>query len=182
MDVGETLYVTHRAQWRGWLQKNHKQKPEIWLVFYTKASGKPSIPYNDAVEEALCYGWIDSIVKKLNADGRGQRFTPRRPKSRLSEMNKARVRRLVEGGKMTKAGLDAIGDVLDEPFVIPADILDALKADDQTWRNFEAFPEGYKRIRVGWIDSSRRRPEVFKQRLDYLVRMTAQNKRFGMVQ
>ena len=83
---------------------------------------------------------------------------------------------------MTKAGLDAIGDVLDEPFVIPADILDALKADDQTWRNFEAFPESYKRIRVGWIDASRRRPEVFKQRLDYLARMTAQNERFGMVQ
>ncbi len=182
MDVGETLYVSDRAQWREWLQKNHKQKPEIWLVFYTKASGKPSIPYNDAVEEALCFGWIDSIVKKLDADGRAQRFTPRRPNSPLSEMNKARVRSLVEAGMMTSAGLDAVGEVLDEPFLIPGDIFDALKTNAETWRNFEAFPESYKRIRVGWIDASRRRPDVFKQRLGYFVRMTAQNKRFGMVQ
>src|SRR5687767_13777568 len=109
MDIGETVYVTERNEWRAWLRKHHRKKPEIWLVFYTKASKKPSLSYNDAVEEALCYGWIDSIVKKHGYEGRAQRFTPRRPGSPLSEMNKARVRNLVAQKRMTKAGLEAIG-------------------------------------------------------------------------
>jgi uncharacterized protein YdeI (YjbR/CyaY-like superfamily) len=182
MDIGETLYVTERGDWRAWLRKHHRKAPEIWLVFYTKASKKPSLPYNDAVEEALCFGWIDSIVKKLGAESRAQRFTQRRPGSPLSEMNKARVRRLVAQKRMTKAGLEAIGGLPDEPFEMPEDIIEALKADKETWRNFEAFPESYKRIRVGWIDAARVRPEFFKQRLDYFLKMTKQNKRFGMIQ
>jgi hypothetical protein len=84
---------------------------------------------------------------------------------------------------MTKAGLDAVGaGVLDEPFEVPDDIAAAMKADEETWRNFEAFPESYKRIRVGWIDAARIRADVFQQRLDYFLKMTKQNKRFGMVQ
>jgi uncharacterized protein YdeI (YjbR/CyaY-like superfamily) len=182
MDIGETLYVTDRQDWRAWLHEHHRESPEIWLVFHTKASKKPSLPYNDAVEEALCYGWIDSIVKKHGPESRAQHFTPRRLGSPLSEMNKARVRRLVEQERMTEAGLEAAGLVLDEPFEIPQDIIEALKADPETWRSFQAFPESYKRIRVGWIDAARIRPQVFKQRLDYFVKMTKQNKRFGMVQ
>ena len=181
MEIGETLRLGHREQWRAWLEANHATAAEIWLVFARKASGEPGIPYTDAVDEALCFGWIDSIVKPLDGGRRAQRFTPRRPKSRLSELNKVRVRRLVAEGRMTPAGLAVAGDILDEPFVVPDDILAALRADPETWRNFEAFPETYQRIRVGWIDASRRRPEVFQQRLEYLVRMTKQNKRFGMV-
>ena len=99
MEIGKTLYVTKAAEWCRWLKKNHASEPEIWLVFHTKASGKASIPYNDAVEEALCFGWIDSIVKKHGPESRAQRFSPRRPKSPLSEMNKARVRRLSEAAR-----------------------------------------------------------------------------------
>jgi uncharacterized protein YdeI (YjbR/CyaY-like superfamily) len=182
MDIGKTLNATTRKQWRNWLARHHDSEPEIWLVFASKASGKPSLPYNDAVEEALCFGWIDSIVKKLDADHRAQRFTPRRPRSPLSEMNKARMRRLRDLGKMTAAGLAAVGDVLDEPFVMPDDIRKELQADNETWRNFQAFPESYKRIRVGWIDAARPRPDFFEQRLRYFLKMTKQNKRFGMVQ
>jgi uncharacterized protein YdeI (YjbR/CyaY-like superfamily) len=120
---------------------------------------------------------------KPHVDGaRAQRFTPRRPGSKLSEMNKERVRRLAAAGKMTPAGLEAAGDVLDEAFEVPPDILKALQADEQTWRNFEAFPESYKRIRIGWIDAARKRPDVLEQRLRYFLKMTAQNKRYGMVQ
>jgi uncharacterized protein YdeI (YjbR/CyaY-like superfamily) len=182
MDIGETLYLTTREQWRDWLEKQHTTAPEIWLVFYTKASGQPTLPYNDAVDEALCFGWIDSIVKKHRPQSRAQRFTPRRAGSPLSEMNKARVRYLIDAGRMTPAGLAVIGDVLDEPFEEPADILDALKADAETWRHYETFPESYKRIRIGWIDAARRRPDILQQRLDYFLKMTKQNKRFGMVQ
>ena len=95
MDLGETLYVTEREAWREWLAAHHAAEAEIWLVYYRKGSGRPSLAYNDAVEEALCFGWIDSIVKKHGPESRAQRFTPRRRGSALSEMNKARVRRLV---------------------------------------------------------------------------------------
>jgi uncharacterized protein YdeI (YjbR/CyaY-like superfamily) len=182
VDVGETLYVTERAAWRRWLEKNHASAPEIWLVFYRKGSGKERIPYNDAVEEALCFGWIDSIVKKLDETSFAQRFTPRRPKSALSAMNRERILRLIDQGQMKPAGLAAVGPVEEEALSLPDDIRAALAADETTWRNFEAFPESYKRIRIGWIDLARRQPAVFQQRLGYFVRMTAQNKRFGMVQ
>jgi uncharacterized protein YdeI (YjbR/CyaY-like superfamily) len=182
MDVGETLYVSDAGDWRAWLTEHHATKPEIWLVYYTKVSGKPSIPYGEAVDEALCFGWIDSIVKKHGPQSRALRFTPRRPRSKLSPMNAERVRRLLQAGRMAPAGLAVVGDVLDEPFVIPDDILEALQANELAWRNFQAFPESYQRIRVGWIHGSRNRSEVFQQRLDYFIRMTAQNKRFGLLQ
>jgi uncharacterized protein YdeI (YjbR/CyaY-like superfamily) len=181
MEIGKTLYVTTREKWRAWLKRHHETEPEVWLILHTKDSGKPSLPYNDAVEEALCFGWIDSIVKKHGPDSRVQRYTPRRPGSPLSPMNLERIRRLNAAGKMTVAGLAHVGDALDEPFEVPWDILAALSADEETWRNFQAFSESYKRIRVGWIDAARVRQEVFDQRLGYFLRMTRQNKRFGMV-
>jgi uncharacterized protein YdeI (YjbR/CyaY-like superfamily) len=182
VEVGLTLDVSTAAAWRAWLEANHAKAPEVWLVYHAKASGLPSLPYNDAVEEALCFGWIDSTVKKLGVDSRAQRFTPRRPASPVSEMNKVRIRRLVEDGRMTPAGIAAAGDVLDEPLEIPPDILARLQADPAVWRNFQTFPESYQRIRIGWIDGARGRPAVFEQRLRYFLRMTAQNKRYGMVQ
>ena len=105
MEIGTTLYVKDRRQWRAWLARHHKTAPEIWLIYYKKHSGRPRIPYSDAVEEALCYGWIDSITKPVDEDRWAQRFSPRRPSSRLSEMNRERVRRLIAARRMTKAGL-----------------------------------------------------------------------------
>lgn len=189
MKLGKTLYVTNRRAWRSWLARHHKTATEIWLVSYKKHTKKPSIPYDDAVEEALAYGWIDSIVKSINQDSYVQRFTPRKPGSNWSEMNKERVRRLIKSRKMTRAGLAAMTDVLKakrsasrRKSLIPADILDRLREDHRTWQNFQRFPSPYKRIRIGWIDSSRKRPAEFEKRLRYFLRMTAQNKRFGMVQ
>jgi uncharacterized protein YdeI (YjbR/CyaY-like superfamily) len=181
MKLGKTLYVTERNVWRDWLAYNHDKEDEIWLVFYKKGTGKPRLPYNDAVEEALCFGWIDSIVKRIDQESNAQRFTPRRPDSQLSEMNKERIRRLIKAGKMTPAGLRAVEGLLTEDFIIPNDILNALKADSQTWSNFQEFPESYKRIRIGWIDAARKRPQEFNKRLDYFVKMTARNKKYGMV-
>ena len=182
MEIGKTLYVHERQAWREWLAKHHASEPEIWLVFYKKASSRPSLPYNDAVEEALCFGWIDSIVKKHGPESRAQRFSPRRRGSPWSEMNKARVRRLAEQGQMTGAGLAAGVDFLGERYEVPADILAAIEEDAAAWRNFQALPESYVRIRVGWINAARVRPDVFDQRLRYFVKMTSQGKRFGMVQ
>ncbi|MEW6511038.1 MAG: YdeI/OmpD-associated family protein [Bacteroidota bacterium] len=187
MDIGQTLYVKDRRQFRSWLKKHHRSEKEIWLVYYKKNSGKPRIPYNDAVEEALCFGWIDSILKPIDHVCYAQRFSPRKPGSKLSPMNRERVRRLIRSGRMTKAGLDAIRHHVREPakpakLIIPPDILRALKKDRKVWENFCKFPESYKRIRVGWIAGARHRPEIFKQRLNYFLKMTGQGKRFGMVQ
>ncbi len=182
MDIGETLYVTERSQWRDWLERHHATKNDIWLIYHTKATGVPTIPYNDAVEEALCFGWIDSIIKKHGPASRAQRFSPRRPGSPFSEMNKVRLRHLNEAGLLQPASLENVTDIIDEPFAVPEDILNALRQNDVVWRNFQAFPDSYQRIRIGFIDGARQRPDIFQQRLDYFIRKTAQNKRFGMVQ
>jgi hypothetical protein len=122
-----TLYVTDRHAWREWLAANHAAAKEIWLIAYRRRSDKPSVPYLDAVEEALCFGWIDGIAKKLDAERTAQRFTPRRPKSNWTELNKERARRLIASGQMTAAGMAVLPDLTPEAFVIPADILAACK-------------------------------------------------------
>jgi uncharacterized protein YdeI (YjbR/CyaY-like superfamily) len=100
MNLGKTLYITNRKDWHSWLQKNHNKEKEIWLIYYRKSSNKPRILYNSAVEEALCYGWIDSIIKNIDKEKFAQRFSPRKPKSILSEMNAERIRRLIKQKKM----------------------------------------------------------------------------------
>ena len=181
MEVGETLDVSTAAAWRAWLERNHTVKREIWLVLHAKASGRDSIAYNDAVDEALCFGWIDSTAKKVDADRTAQRFTPRRAGSKTSEMNKARARRLVRERRMTAAGLEAIGTLRAPRLVLPADIRAALERDETAWRHFQRFPVAYRRIRVAFVEGARRRPAEFQRRLRNLVRRSAKNERFGMV-
>jgi uncharacterized protein YdeI (YjbR/CyaY-like superfamily) len=188
MEIGERLYVTNRNDWRKWLKKNHDKATEIWLVYYNKKSGKPRIPYDEAVEEALCFGWIDSTVKKNDDESAAQRYSPRRNKSDLSQLNRVRVKKMIEQGKMTPAGLASINHhmqlvdgVLTEhkPFAMPADILKKLKSDKEVWKNFSEFPENYREVRIAYIDHARIRPEEFKKRLNYFLKMTKQNKMFG---
>jgi len=182
MELGETLDVGTRAAWRAWLRRNHARKKEIWLVMHAKASSETSVAYNDAVDEALCFGWIDSTVKKVGPLSRAQRFTPRRQGSPVSEMNRARARRLVRERRMTPAGRAALGTALKrEPLVVAADVRRALRAEPGAWDRFEKFPAAYRRIRLGFIEGARGRPEIFATRLGYFVRMTAQGKRYGMV-
>ncbi len=180
MELGKLLYVKNAREWRTWLEKHHDKEREIWLVFFRKSSGKSRISYNDAVDEALCFGWIDSTVKNVDSERFAQRFTPRRPKSPVSVMNRERIRRLSAAGKMTPAGLAAVGNVSDK-FKIAPDILKAIKRNEQTWKNFQSFDESYRRIRVAFIEGARRRPEEFGRRLRHFVKMTAKNKKFGMV-
>jgi uncharacterized protein YdeI (YjbR/CyaY-like superfamily) len=188
MDLGKTLYVTNRKDWRSWLSKNHAKEKVIWLIYYKKASGKKRIPYNDAVEEALCFGWIDSTVKPIDKDSFAQRFTPRRRDSVLSQANRERVREMIAKKKMTKAGLDAIAHAFnpdkDDPdnFRIAPDILRALKKDKEAWEKFQNLPKRYQRTRIGYIESRRRHgKEQFEKSLANLVKMTAKNRKFGMV-
>lgn len=176
------LTVTERAKWRAWLEKHHDTETEVWLVYFRTGSGKPRISYDDSVEEALCFGWIDSIQKGIDEERFAQRFTPRKRIGGLSEINKQRVRRLAREGKMTPAGMAVIGDALEEePLTLSADVERALKKDPEAWKNLQAFPESYRRVRIAWIESARPRPEEFAKRLRHFVRMTSKNKRFGWV-
>ena len=105
MEIGETLYVTNRDEFRKWLIPNHMVKKEIWLIQYKKATKKPSINYVEAVEEAICFGWIDGLEKSMDAERYALRFSPRRPKSNWTETNKERARKMIAQGRMTEAGI-----------------------------------------------------------------------------
>ena len=104
MEIGETLLPTSRQEFRTWLRKHHANRTEIWLIQYKKATGKPSLDYVEAVEEAICFGWIDGFVKTIDSERYATRFTPRRPRSNWTETNKERARRMIAAGKMTAAG------------------------------------------------------------------------------
>jgi uncharacterized protein YdeI (YjbR/CyaY-like superfamily) len=179
MKITKTLHVTDRKAWRKWLREHYKKEKEIWLVYYKKATGKSRIEYNDAVEEALCFGWIDSTVKSLDDERTAQRFSPRKPKSKYSPANKERLRKLLKQRKVIKEVRETLEDISDESFDIPKDILKAIKANNQAWKNFQKFSEAYKRIRIGFIDGARKRPEEFKKRLRYFIQMTEKNKQYG---
>lgn len=185
MEVGKTLYVTNRKGWRSWLAKNYNKEKEIWLIYYRKSSGKKRISYNDAVEEALCYGWIDSILKGIDEEKFAQRFSPRRKNSVLSALNKERIKKMIKEGKMNDVGLKAVSHVFDkdkkEKFIISKEILKELKKNKETWENFSKFPAEYQRIRIRWIEEVKNYPELFKKRLNYFLKMTSKNKKFGFM-
>ena len=179
MEIGETLYVFHREPWREWLEANFDTATEIWLIYPKKESGRPRILYNDAVEEALCFGWIDSIVKKLDSVRSVQRFTPRNPRSGYSQPNKERLRWLADEGLLHPSVRESTRDILNEEFVFPDDILQAIQANEQAWQNFQGFSPAYQRIRVAYIDAGRARPEVYESRLKNFVKATEKGRQIG---
>lgn len=188
MEIGTTLYITSRAEWRKWLSQHHSSARDVWLIFYKKSSGKPRLSYDDAVLEALAYGWIDSIVKRVDDESFAQRFSPRKPTSVLSQMNKERIRQLIKEDRMTPAGLAALKHVFNpktdtpDAFVIAPGILKALMKNAAAWRNFQSFPESYKRIRIEYIESRKRHgTAVYTKSLNHFVTKTAKNKRIGFV-
>jgi uncharacterized protein YdeI (YjbR/CyaY-like superfamily) len=188
MKLGKTLYVNNRKKWHSWLSKHHNIESEIWLIYYRKKTGKPRISYDDAVMEALCYGWIDSIIKKIDDECFAQRFSPRKPKSQLSQMNKERIRELIKEKKMTKWGIKAIEHVFNakidkaDNFIISPDILKTLKINKEAWKYFQKMPPSYQRIRIAYIEGRKRQGmDMYKKSLAHFIKMTAQNKRIGFV-
>ena len=179
MDIGKTVYFPDREGWRDWLSKNYDKEKDIWLVYPKKASGRPRIVYNDAVEEALCFGWIDSTAKRIDENSYAQRFSPRNPKTPYSESNKQRLRKLVKEGKVIPSVEASIKNIISEEFVVPPDILEAIKTNQVAWVNFQKFSPQYQRIRVAYVEGARNRPDEFRKRLTNLVKMSTKNKQFG---
>jgi uncharacterized protein YdeI (YjbR/CyaY-like superfamily) len=179
MNLKNTLYVTNRKDWRNWLEANFEKEKEIWLVYPNKSSDKPRIVYNEAVEEALCFGWIDSQVKKFDKDSSIQRFTPRRPKSEYSQANKERLKWLAKHTMIHPRIEKLIRPIIDEDFIFPHDILETIKKDAEAWKNYKKFSEPYKRIRIAYIDGARKRPEEFKKRLASFIKKSKLNQLIG---
>jgi len=190
--ITEKLYVTHREAWRAWLKKNYKVKKEVWLIYYKKHTGKQRIPYDDAVEEALCFGWIDSTVNRLDDQKYAQKFTPRSPKSRWSQLNIKRAEKMIKVGRMTKAGLALFKEVdknsekrliterSTKRFIIPSELKKALLKNNKALENFKNFAPSYKRMYIGWI-SGAKREDTRKKRIKRVLEWAEQNKKPGML-
>ena len=176
MERLNTIYTGDREVWRQWLSEHFETEEEAWLVFPMKASGEERISYNDAVEEALCFGWIDSTVKNIDETHRAQRFTPRKKGSAYSRPNIERLIRLEAKGRIHPEIREAVLPVIGTPYQFPEDIIDVLRMDETVWENYCQFPEAYKRIRIAYIDAARKRPAEFKKRLDSFVLKTREGK------
>lgn len=176
MKKDSILNINSRAEWRNWLQLNFNTKTEIWLVYAKKSTGEERILYNDAVEEALCFGWIDSTNKSLGKDHTMQRFTPRKAGSNYSQPNIERLRWLAENELIHPTFVNTAQEIISQEFVFPKDILDEIKKDKTTWNNYIKYSESYKRIRIAYIDSARNRPEEFTKRLRNFIQKTRDNK------
>lgn len=170
------LTLKTRTEWRNWLENNFNTKTEAWLVYAKKSTGKPRIPYNDAVEEALCFGWIDSTYKKLDEGHTLQRFIPRKARSSYSQPNIERLKWLAGQNQIHHSFLKTVRDIISREYVFPADILDEIKKDKESWKNYVKFSEPYKRIRIAYIDSARKRPEEFSKRLSNFIQKSRDNK------
>ncbi len=176
MSEMKTFFCSDRQRWRDWLSAHFECEREIWFVFPAKDSGEKSISYNDAVEEALCFGWIDGRAGTLDETHLLRRFTPRKKGSSYSQPNIERLIRLDAQGLIHPKIRPSVEALISKPFVYPEDILDAIRSDAAAWKNFNSFTESYKRIRIAYIDAARKRPAEFEKRLKNFIRKTGENK------
>ena len=170
------VYFKERQEWRKWLNEHFESEVEVWFTFTTISAGEVGITYNDAVEEALCFGWIDGVAGTLDEIHQLRRFTPRRKNSPYSRLNIERLIYLNSQGMIHPKLQKDIEKVISIPFVFPKDIIAEIKKDKEAWKNYQAFSDSYKRIRIAYIDAARKRPEEFKKRLNSFIKKTKENK------
>ena|ERR1700752_814411 len=179
MKLTKSFTPSDLADWRKWLEKNHKREKEVWVVYFKSASGKSNIDYESSVEEALCFGWIDSIIQKIDENKYARKFNPRRMNSKWSETNKRRVIRVIHEGRMTEAGMAKVTfDVkqvdINEPKAkrssveLPEKIEKALKSQPNIWEAFQEVNPSLKRNYILWLMDAKR-PETFERRLKIMM-------------
>jgi uncharacterized protein YdeI (YjbR/CyaY-like superfamily) len=186
MNVTEKVSRRTRASWREWLRKNHRSKKEIWLVFPRKRTGKPTVSYEEAVEEAICFGWIDSIVKKLDEDRYAQKFTPRGVKTSWSATNIRRARKMIREKRMTRAGLEKFKGAEDgasaasgKILALSSDLLGVLQANSRALQNYFKLPPSHRRRYSGWVMSAKKE-ETRLRRLREMIGLLEKGKRLGL--
>ena len=180
----EMLEVRTRRQWRVWLAKHHTSSPGVWLVFHKVHTGIASIPYEEMVREALCFGWIDSLVKRLDDDRYAIKVTPRKPTSKWSNLNRKRWQELNEAGLLSPAGLAAAPtnkNYAPRPVIaeLPDYIAKALKTNSRAWEFFQRLAPTYRRNFVVWIDIAKR-PETRATRIRESISLLAAGKKLGL--
>ena len=189
-DMNQTFCPSSRKEWRSWLNDNHSTVQEVWLVYYKKHTGKPSISYGESLEEALCFGWIDGIKKRIDEEKYTHRFTPRKLSSKWSARNVRLAKKLIEEGKMTPSGLSAFNqragyddEVLavkrTKEITLPKEIEAAIKANEKAWINFVNLAAGYKKQYILWITSAKK-VETREKRTKETIKLLAKNEKLGM--
>ncbi len=181
----KTLTVRTRAEWRAWLAAHHDSVSEIWLVFPKRHTGKTTLTYEDSIEEALCFGWVDSLVKRLDNDHFARKFTPRKLDSRWSTLNRRRYEKVKALGLLAPSGVERAPTVRsgDAPrpslAVIPPYLEKALRANGRAWRNFEQLAPSYRRLYIAWVESAKR-DETKQKRLREAVARLAAGQKLGL--
>jgi uncharacterized protein YdeI (YjbR/CyaY-like superfamily) len=193
----KTFEARDREQWREWLARHHDSESEVWLVFPKREPGRnsaaassaesPCVTYPDALDEALCFGWIDSLVKRLDAERYARKFTPRKPDSRCSEINRKRFAELQASGRLTPAGSARAPTARDyrdrpkptEPNALPPYIEQALRDHPPAWKHFDSLAPSYRRMYILWIDSAKQ-PETKARRLKEALGLLAAGKKLGL--
>lgn len=181
----KTTEARDLVEWRSWLTRHHQTESEVWLVFYKQHTGRSIVSHKDALDEALCFGWIDSLVRRLDDDRYAIKFTPRKPDSRWSDINRKRYGELRAAGRLTPAGIDraptdrGYDPRPSLPLEVPQYIKDGLKGHSKAWRQFEKLAPSHRRHYVGWIHSAKR-TETKLRRLKEAIRLLAAGEPLGL--
>ena len=184
------IYITNRKDWRSWLEKNHREKKEVWLIYYKKHTGLPRIPYDDAVEEALCFGWVDSIVRRIDDERYMQKFSPRKDNSNWSESNKKRIEMMLANGMMALAGLEKVeaakkngswDRVIESTrnHKMPAELENALAANSAARKFFDSLSAACRKQYVGWVASAKK-AETRKRRAEEALTRLNRKEKLGL--
>jgi uncharacterized protein YdeI (YjbR/CyaY-like superfamily) len=189
--MGDRLRFRERGEWRRWLESNHDKHNEAYLLFYKKISGKNGLNVGEAVEEAICFGWIDGILRKVDGESFVVRFTPRKSNSVWSKINRERAERLAASGMMTKHGLSKIEEAKrlgrwDNAYTnkdkesIPKDLRSALSRNKKAWENFQRFANTYRNMYVGWVREAKTK-ETRERRIKKVVIQSSKNKKYSFL-
>jgi len=187
----KTAEVKNRAEWRAWLAANYDKENEVWLVYYKKKTGKPFVAYDASVEEALCFGWVDSIIKKIDDTKYARKFTPRKENSKWSPSNIKRVLKLIEDGLMTKHGLKKVEAAKvsgnwDNPtqkpeltYKIPVEFVNELEKNKKAKETFDSMSPSYQKQYLGWIEVAKR-SETKRKRINESIQLLSEGKKLGL--
>jgi uncharacterized protein YdeI (YjbR/CyaY-like superfamily) len=189
-ELASAKLFNNRNEWRKWLEKNHSIEDGLWLIHYKKKSNKKSVSHSDAVEEALCFGWIDSKLKRIDDERYILRYSPRKGKSVWSKINKDAAEKMMQLGKMTEAGLEKIKLAKKQGLWyiaytnlkkdrLPSDLKKALLTNKNAWNNFKNFANSYRNSYIGWIKGAKS-DITRKKRIDEVVRRSIENKKPGI--
>ena len=190
MTENTALYLKDKTQWRKWLKTNHKNTKEVWLIHYKKPTNKKSVSHIEAVEEALCFGWIDSKLKKIDEEKFILKYSPRKQKSIWSKINKEKAEELIASGKMTQTGLEKIEEAKKQGFWdkaytnlererLPSDLKNSLMKNEKAWNNFKKFANSYRNMYIGWVKGAKTEKTRIR-RISQVVKWAAQNKKLGI--